>query len=273
MKQRLNSNLLWLFVVAVLLGACKKQDLSPRLTSDAQGDKLNYFYGPAQRVGNGLVRSYSLISHSGAISEIGLEMTAGALENLPEPTGTAGPEFSWLLELHQKARALTPFDHLEMDWNPAGHPPPGVYDLPHFDLHFYKISKEEQRAIPEYGPTTMAMFDNPPPDGYLPAGYVPGPGGVPMMGKHWLDITSPEFNGGSFTYTFIYGTFDGSVIFLEPMYTKAFLEGLTTDVTVPIRQPMYFDPVNTNYPTAYKFSKDEKTGNIRISLTGFEWKE
>ena len=47
------------------------------------------------------------------------------------------------------------------------------------------------------------------------------------MGAHWLDITSPELNQEnpkSFTQTFIYGSYDGKVIFMEPMITKAFMD-------------------------------------------------
>jgi hypothetical protein len=29
------------------------------------------------------------------------------------------------------------------------------------------------------------------------------------MGVHWIDPKSPEFNGGKFTQTFIFGSYDG----------------------------------------------------------------
>ncbi|NJW55404.1 hypothetical protein, partial [Salinimicrobium oceani] len=48
---------------------------------------------------------------------------------------------------------------------------------------------------------------------------------VPYMGVHWLDSSSPEipFNQGNFTHTFIYGTYNSEVVFLEPMITVDYL--------------------------------------------------
>jgi hypothetical protein len=34
-----------------------------------------------------------------------------------------------------------------LNWNPHGHIPPGVYDLPHFDFHFYIEPIEKIFAI------------------------------------------------------------------------------------------------------------------------------
>ncbi len=49
-------------------------------------------------------------------------------------------------------------------------------------------------------------------------------GGVPQMGAHWVDVTSPELNGSTFAQTFIYGSYDGQVNFYEPMITLDFLK-------------------------------------------------
>jgi hypothetical protein len=43
------------------------------------------------------------------------------------------------------------------------------------------------------------------------------------MGSHFVDITSPEFNGGIFTQTFIFGSYESNVIFYEPMITLDYL--------------------------------------------------
>ena len=34
-------------------------------------------------------------------------------------------------------RADVPFKWVLLNWNPVGHVPPGVYDVAHFDVHFY----------------------------------------------------------------------------------------------------------------------------------------
>lgn len=36
------------------------------------------------------------------------------------------------------------FDHEDIDWNPEGHP---GFEAPHYDVHFYYISREEQNKI------------------------------------------------------------------------------------------------------------------------------
>src|SRR6185312_7546133 len=180
-------------------------------------EKYNTFYGPQVQMGNGHVRTWVNITHDGTPLAIGVEMTDGTLTNLPQdPNDLAAA--TWQLTLHQKAKAVTPFDHVVIDWNVHGHPPVGIYDVPHFDFHFYKISLEAQMAIPPYE-VDPTGFDVPLPDGYMPPMYVRFPGGVPQMGAHWGDITSPEWHGGGFTSTFIYGAYDGHVTFEEPMIT------------------------------------------------------
>jgi hypothetical protein len=122
------------------------------------------------------------------------------------------------------------FQVLEFGWNPQGHEPPGVYDVPHFDFHFYYISGSERMAIPGGQPVTVAPQ-------FLASGYgAPGPT-VPAMGGHSEDLTGPEFNGGTFTQTFVYGFFNGEEIFVEPMLTQDYLMGLSGSSTFGIRQP------------------------------------
>lgn len=194
-------------------------------------NKSNTFYGPQVYMGNGKARSFVILSHANVPSEIGIEMTNEAFVSLPKGDG----EFSFKLPLHQKAQAVTPFDHLEIDWNPAGHPP-APYMVPHFDFHFYKITMAAQEAIVP-GPLMEIL----PPTGAMPPTYIATPGGVPEMGKHWIDVTSPELNGQPFTKTFIYGSYNGQVNFDEPMVTLAtLLSGKNS--SSPIPQPQIFLP-------------------------------
>lgn len=265
------------FCALVFLYSCKKE-VSTNVTSDEmvqaaaksdQAIKLNTFYGPQEQMGNGKVRSFVVISHTGVPKEIGMELTSEAFNGLPSEGETA-----FYLPLHQKASEVTPFDHLEIDWNPHGHPPPNVYTVPHFDFHFYKISMEEHMAIPAYSPATAALFDNFPPPGYLPPSYFPGPGGVAKMGKHWLNGASPELNPSNpqpFTKTFIYGTYNAKVIFIEPMVTLAVLQSGQTHIA-NIPQPQNFSPTGTYYPTKYNIYMDETTGKHYVSLSDFVWK-
>jgi len=232
--------------------------------SRALEDQYNTFYGPAVQFGEGHVRSWINVSHDDEPLAIGIEFTDGVLDqqHVHGDNETHGHEV--LLPLHQKAKALMPFDHVTMGFMAAGHPPPGIYSVPHFDFHFYKMPLEERLAIPPY-PQAMAAFNNNPLPGYLPPAYVKSPAGEAQMGAHWSDVTSPEFNGQAFTHTFVYGSYDGKVNFLEPMITLAFLNAGTT-VHKQIRQPQLFDPTNTYYPTRYNIWKNEDNNRHYVAM-------
>jgi hypothetical protein len=125
------------------------------------------------------------------------------------------------------------------------------------------IPEEQRLAI---GPDDDDEFANAPPAQYLPSDYLMVPGGVPQMGAHWVDLLAPEFNGGIFTRTFIWGSYDGHVIFLEPMITVDYLNGYPTE-TVPLRQPNAFER-DGYYPTEYSVERLERPGAYRVSLRG-----
>ena len=241
------------------------------IARDSHEDQFNTFYGPAVQFGEGHVRSWANISHDDKPLAIGIEFTEGVLQQQAEHQGSGdnhGHEV--LLTLHQKAKALMPFDHLTMGFMGAGHPPPGIYSVPHFDFHFYKMPLEERLAIPSY-PQAMSAFNNNPPQGYLPPAYVKAPAGEAQMGAHWMDVLSPEFNGQSFTHTFVYGSYDGKVNFFEPMATLAFLSSGTT-VHKAIRQAQLFDPMNTYYPTRYNIWKDQDKNRHYIAMDQMVWR-
>lgn len=235
------------------------------ITANRNDEKYNTFYGPQVQMGNGHVRSWINITHSGVPLAIGVEMTDGALSGLPtDPEDHMAA--TYILALHQKALAVTPFKHIMMNWNVLGHEPPHVYDVPHFDFHFYKVSHEEVMNT-----TDPAKFNIFPPAGFIPDLYFNPGGGVPMMGSHWIDLLSPEVQPpaspqhAAFTHTFIYGSYDGAVTFVEPMITLATLAGGST-VLKPYRQPLYFSPTGTNYPTRYCIWKDNSNDRHYVAL-------
>ena len=132
-------------------------------------------------------------------------------------------------------------------------------------IHFYKMPLEQRLAIPEFA-DAPSLFNNLPPAGYIPAAYFRAPNeGIAQMGTHFIDLLSPEFHGQPFTHTFIYGSYDGSVTFLEPMATLAFLQAGTT-VHKAIRQPQLFNPANTHYPTRYSIWKDDTKNRHYVAL-------
>jgi hypothetical protein len=219
-------------------------------------------------MGNGHARSWINVSHDNRALAFGVELTEGALENLPDIPEEArdfisGPA-DFLLPLHQKAKELTAYDHICINWNAHGHEPAGLYDIPHFDFHFYRMSLTEQIAIPPYN-LAPTLFDSDPPAGYMPDLYFHAPGGVPKMGAHWIDLLTPELYGQPFTYTFIYGSYNGMVTFNEPMVTMATIQGGNT-IHTEIRQPLHFSPTDKYYPTQYSIWKDDSNNKHYISL-------
>lgn len=161
-----------------------------------------------------------------------------------------------------------PYKHVLLDWNPAGHEPMPIYTIPHFDFHYYTQSEAERISIPLFEADSL-RFKNFPANHFFPATYFPVPGGVPQMGAHWVDATSPELNGQIFTQTFIYGSYDGKVTFWEPMITKDFIDA-NPFFERAIPQPQKFQ-VSGYYPMKMNFKKDN--GNLIVTLEDFVYRQ
>lgn len=265
MKRQFLGRLLLCFSATSFLLSCQKDmsnknelqlSSSNERSKTDQAQKYNTFYGHQVQLGDGKVRTFVTISRTGVPAEIGIEMTEGALQGLGEETIQLSFPF------HKKAGEVTPFEHVLVDWNPHGHEP-FFYEHPHFDFHFYTIGETERMAISAVSP----LMEQLPPLQYWPAGFVPTPGGVPQMGKHWVNPASPEISGGQlFTHTMIYGSYASKFIFVEPMITRSFLLSGQA-VSVPFGQPAQFMNSNTHHPTKYNIYK--KDGKYYITLSDF----
>jgi Domain of unknown function (DUF5602) len=243
-------------------------------TSDALAvrngqESYTTYYGKGIKLGNGRARTWVNVSRHGKPLAIGVEMTDGTLENLPEDPEDHESS-SFVMPLPSQASCLTPFNHVYLNWNVHGHEPPGVYDVPHFDFHFYKSSIAEQTSIPPYE-VSPSGFDALPSLDFLPELYFRTPGGVPAMGSHWVDLKSPELNGMPFTHTFIYGSYKGQVTFVEPMITHAVIKSGRT-ILKEIRQPKKYNPTHSYYPTRYAIWKDCGHNKHYVALDNFEWR-
>lgn len=224
-------------------------------------------YGSAVAVGNGTARSY-VISSDGKVSELGVALSEQAIEGLPGGTTPADGK-SYLLPV--PASNNTSYQLVELNWNPAGHPPPMVYTVPHFDIHFYTISLAERDAILPTSDDWAEKSSRPPPAGDRPAGYVADANpagviaGVPRMGVHWTDRGSHEFHGEAFTATFVLGSWDGEFTFLEPMVALDYLStrpSFQEDVAVPGN----FVPAKDR-PEGYRVAWNAEAREYRIALT------
>ncbi|MDB5021507.1 MAG: hypothetical protein JWQ28_2634 [Pedobacter sp.] len=225
---------IYLIVASVMfLTACKEESTTLDQPTTTLGETVVLCHGKAQ--------SFVIKDANGNPECIGFTFSEEALTDLPDKdTETPIPVPS---------DNGTLVDHMYVDYNAHGHKPAGIYDKPHFDIHFYMISKEEQNKI-VIGPEMEIL----PSAEFVPTDYQPGPGGVPNMGKHWSDVTSKEFNGQPFDYTFIYGSYNGKFIFYEPMVTIAFLK-LKQNFSAVVKQPAKVQREGY-YPTSYSVSYD-----------------
>jgi hypothetical protein len=91
----------------------------------------------------------------------------------------------------------------------------------------------------------------------------------PTWATHLIDSKSPELvsQGQVFTHTFIFGAYDGHVIFYEPMITLPYLQS-RPDTCVPIKQPQAWETAGY-YPTRYCIRYRADDERYTVSLEDF----
>lgn len=248
---------------ALAFTGCSKDETTPVTPNPTS--KAGTFIGETKTIGtNGSARSWAVLDSNGVVTSIGLTMNQAALDAYAADNATSMTAF----KLPTEATGLA-YNHISVDWNPLGHEPAHIYDLPHFDFHFYTITETERHAITGTDSATMYKA---PDTMYVPAAYMMGPGtGVPMMGAHWVDLMAPELDPNAhhtFDKTFIYGYYNGSLVFMEPMISMAYLQSKPY-VTVPVRLPAKFAKAGY-YGTSYGIKYDEAKGEYTISLDGMQ---
>jgi hypothetical protein len=192
--------------------------------------------GTPSNLGNGTVASYAEFDKSGAPKAIGVVFSAGALDALPAAPSDGHRCFDanndGVIDLatecsgwHERVlpapseasrRPDVPFKWALLNWNPRGHIPPGVFDTPHFDVHFYIEPIENIFAIQRgtCGPEMVrcdqfALARKPVPRNYVPPNFQDLGLVAPAMGNHLVDPTDHVFHGEKFKRHWIYGAYDG----------------------------------------------------------------
>jgi hypothetical protein len=258
-------------------------------------------YGESAPLGNGAVTAYSQTEH-GVPGAIGLVLRSSVLDGLPYHPPTAG---LWCFDrngdgamdpmtecvngyenaLHLSDRFLgtvdTPFTYLLVNWNPHGHTPPGVYDIAHFDIHFYLNGNSERLKIRVGSCPTLVNCDDYklgkvlPAARYIPADYEEVDALFPAMGNHLIDPTAPEFHSQPFTHTLIYGTWNGRMTFYEPMIThqwfRSLVNGARSDVCFPSKLPQAWQQSGW-YPNEYCLRYRANRHELTVSLEGFSYR-
>lgn len=222
-------------------------------------------------LGDGEVRTFETVAPSGKPLFAGVELTESAAT-------MDADEFAAADLVALEFPGETVFEWLGLNWGPDGHGPPGVYDVPHHDIHFYLDPREQIEAIPGVGfppYESDEVYDEPIAEDQIPPEYFRTNYVVPQMGEHLFDASAPEWagpgepSGEPFTHTHVWGHWDGDLNFYEPMITTEFFAGLEGDVTTPIAVPDRM-PAAGYYPTAYTISYHGNDGTYTVALESFQ---
>ncbi|RRJ85081.1 DUF5602 domain-containing protein [Aestuariirhabdus litorea] len=222
------------------------------------------YEGKPVPIGNGTARTVVKSNGQGEVISIGVVFTPEMLEGLPSAYQGESPNFPYPLSMPTTGPA-TMVDHVLINWESEGHPPQKVYDVPHFDFHFYLVSPSERMKVSFGSPEESAAPEQQPSTDLLPEGYLLPPGtAVPQMGAHAIDPTAAEFNQQPFTTTFIYGYYNRQQTFLEPMISLAFLQS-RPDFTSAVPRPQAYSKPGP-YPSSYSVKYHPATNLYEVSL-------
>lgn len=250
----------------LLIAAVAAFSVAP-LASWAQTAGATY-KGQAVRIGKGSAHTVVRTDADGKPVAVGVVLTESALEGLPPPVKGGPPDVPFLLPMPKKG-PRTVIDHVVINWEPAGHPPPKVYDVPHFDFHFYLRGHKAQQQVRFKSDAESGDPSQQPPAELMPAGYVIPPGtAVPKMGVHAINPKAAEFQGQPFTATFIYGYHNKQLTFLEPMATIEFLKSKPT-FSAPVVRPGKYLKAGV-YPSSYSIKYEPAGKNYEVSLEGLQ---
>lgn len=262
------------------------------------GEPTQRVLGQSAELGNGTVSTYAEFDDNDVPTAIGVVYSSGALDGLPaqrsdqhhcfdrdgdgqvEADTECIPTHEFVVPLPDavSARSDVPFSWALLNWNPAGHIPPGIYDVPHFDVHFYMVPIASVFAL-EDGACGLefircdqhALAKKLLPPNYMNPDFKDVDAVVPAMGNHLIDVTGPEFNGEEWKRSWIFGVYDGEVIFYEEMVTRAFMLS-QPDACYPIKSPVAVGRSGF-YPTESCVRYDAETGEHTVSMEGFEFRE
>lgn len=268
---------------AVLLAGCAKTE-----SGSAK------YYGEAQELGDGSIRTWVETRDDGSPKTIGVEMTNEVLSGLPTKRNKTsrcfdvngngvlddmeceGDEERKLTLPAESADIGLPFKWVGVNLNPEGHIPEN-WIVPHFDFHFNMVSIEKIASI-RTGPCGILIncddFElaiKPVPAKYVAPDYISIGAAVSEMGNHLIDSASPQM-GPPFAkaeHVMIYGAYDGHIIFIEPMITSETLIN-NPNSCFAIKQPEARE-ISGYYPVEYCIKMDET--HYFVSLEGLTFHE
>jgi hypothetical protein len=263
------------------------------------GDRPRALHGAAVKVGEGEARTFVELGSDGRPRVVGVTFDEGALRGLPSKMnntsrcfdkngdgtlshGECMGDYQFTLAMPAGTADLElPFKYATVNWNPEGHmePAPSVWSAAHYDFHFFIVEPALIDAIGTGPCAELIDCDDfkrasvPLPKHHQPEGYIDVGAAVAAMGNHLIDSTDPEVADPArgFSSTFIYGAFDGKLIFLEPMVSHKLLASRPNRCS-PVRGPQNFATTGY-YPTSYCVRYDAATSSYRVTLEGMEYRK
>lgn len=254
--------------------------------------------GSMADIGKGWVETYSEMDDEGAPLAIGISFSNEALKGLPIDMGDghrcADLDGNGTIEMHNEClpfheRVLplpaeisrnkqVPFKWVLLNWNPQGHMPEGVWNKPHFDVHFYMEPIENIFAIMPgpCGPEKMRcdQYDigmKPVPAAYIHQDFIDVGAVVPAMGNHLIDPKGPEFEGAPFTRSWLYGAYDGRIIFYEEMLSLDYLTSEPNECFAIKTTPQV--EVSGYYPSQVCSRYNADDSSVSVSIEGFAFRQ
>lgn len=258
-------------------------------------------FGPAAVLGGVMVQAFAQIEDDGSPHSLGIRLAYPELETLPTEAAdgyrcldlnedddinvaaecVGGHERVLFLPREWEETVDSPFRWALFNWNPAGHGPAGVWDVPHFDFHFFIQSLADRSRI-RIGRCAMLvdcddleLGTRPVPPENLPDAYEDR-GVVEFgMGNHLIDPSTFGNPSERPRHTLIYGAWAGRVSFLEPMITYDFLkrvrDGVEPGGCHAIPQPAAVVEAGY-YPGVYCVRLQTSRSSFAISLEDFRWR-
>lgn len=253
--------------------------------------------GSAAPLGSGFVTTFAETDDDGTPRVVGVRFEATALEGLAAARNLTSrcfdldgdakigaqecdgdTEIRLPLPREVADREDVPLKWLMLNWHPEGHLP-GPWQVGHFDLHFYMLPEAELDQI-AVGPCGLFMdckaFERamvPVPAAYVHPDHINVDAAVGLMGNHLIDSKTPELNDPNtpFTHTWIYGAYDGRIVFDEVMLTRDHLLSRESGC-YPIKLPAQWQTPGW-HPTSYCIRHDPDRNVHEVTLEEFVLRE
>ncbi|HWG84591.1 MAG TPA: superoxide dismutase family protein [Deinococcales bacterium] len=218
--------------------------------------------GEEATVHGATVFTWARLNAVGQVVEVGLTLPMAAITG----AAAAPPAAAALAQLNFPAivQASTFFNHADLYFVPTGHPP--VYQVPHWDFHFFGIPKAEVGAIDctnlaGPAPATVPQGWAPP----IPPDAPPAAVCVPRMGFHSSPV-SDFAPGAKWMHSLIGVFYAGKWNALEPMISQ---EALLARHEISLPVPALTVGRETLVPTRFTARWDQASSSYNLVFSGF----